>query len=94
MLRSNVISCEQCYEWCRTGRLLNMGPSPGFLPFHQAEHAGDLKTELARYLDGLDGRRSRGADVVDDHHARRLLAEALDALARAMRLFCFAHQKP
>src|SRR5580704_9754749 len=51
------------------------GPSLGFLALHQAHRTDYLKPKFSRRFDGLNRRRTGGADIVDDHHFRALLAK-------------------
>ena len=79
----------------RRGRcLLHAGTALRLFALHQAHHAGNLESELAGGFDRLHGGGAGGADIVNDHHARALLAKALDSLPRAVLLFGFAHKKP
>src|ERR1035441_4217312 len=93
MLGTNVIGSEQRDELRRSRSFFYVGATARFLAFHQAKHAGDLKSELTRRLNGLDGRSPRGADVIHDDHPRRLLPKTFDALGHAVGFLRFAHQK-
>src|ERR1035438_692472 len=85
MLGTNVVCGEQRDELRRSRRFFDVGATSRFFALHQAQHTGDLKSELTRGLNGLDGRTSRGAHVIHNHHARRLQPKAFNALAHAMR---------
>jgi len=91
MLGSNVVRGEQRDEGRRCGSLFDMRTPRGLLPIHQAHHSDDFETVLARRFDGLHGRCPGSANIVDNHHSRRFLAEALDALAGAVALLGLTH---
>src|ERR1035437_1025525 len=93
MLGTNVIGGEQRDELRRGSSFLDVGATSRFLAFHQAKHAGDLKSELTRRLNGLDGRSPRGADVIHDDHPRRLLPKTFDALGHAVGFLRFLRPK-
>src|ERR1017187_9698159 len=69
------------------------GASLRLLALHQTHDAHNLKVKFSGGLDGLHGGGSRGADVIDDDHARAFLAEALDALPGAVALLGFADEE-
>src|SRR5664279_6459959 len=93
MWGTNVVGGEQRDKLRRGSSFFDVGATSRFLALHQAQHADDLESKLTRRLNGLDGRTSRGAHVIHNHHARRLLPKAFNALAHAVRLLRFAHQK-
>src|SRR5579872_5677226 len=93
MLATNILCCKDRDEWSRRGRFFHVGTALGLLALHQAHHAGDFKTEIKGGFDGLNGRGASGANVIDDYNPRALLAEAFDALPRAMLLFSLANQE-
>src|SRR5579864_5840324 len=93
MLSANIVCGEQRNELRRSSRFLDVGTTSRFLALHRAKYTGDLKSELACNFNGLDGRSSRGADVVHDDHARRLLPKSFNALAHAVRFLPFAYQE-
>src|ERR1039457_6241998 len=93
MLSANVICGEQRDELRRGSGFLDVGATSRLFALHQAQHTGDLKSELTRRLNGLDGRSSRSADVIHDAHPRQLLPKPFNALAHAVRFLPFAHQK-
>src|SRR5208337_4396182 len=59
----------------------------------QAHHSDNLESEFARCFDGLNRRCARSTDIVHDHDARALLAEAFDALSGAVLLFGLTHKE-
>src|SRR5664280_68214 len=93
MLGTNIVCGEQRDELRRGSGLFDVGTTSRFLALHQAQYTGDLESKLTRRLNGLDGRTSRGAHVIHNHNARRLLPKAFNALAHAVRFLRFAHQK-
>src|ERR1700722_1004641 len=70
-----------------------MRASFGLFPLHQADHADNFESVFTGGCNGLNRRCSRGADIIHNHHPRTLVAEALNALSRAVLLFGLAHQK-
>src|SRR5690348_3999878 len=75
------------------GSPFDIRPAIRLLAFHETDGADDFKPKLASRFDGLHRRGTRGTYVVNDYHARALLAKSFDALAGAMRLFPFAYQE-
>src|SRR5216684_3414591 len=88
-----LLSLEHGDEFRGTRGLFHIRSSLCFFALHQAHNADDLESEIAGGFDRLDRGRTGGARVIHDHHMRSLLAEALDALARAVLLFSLSHQK-
>src|SRR5579859_7569981 len=84
---------EDAHERRRRRRLLDRRTSAGLFALDQADDTGHLEAELARRVNGLDGRSAGGADIVHDHDLCALLAEAFDALLHAVGLFRLAHEE-
>ena len=59
-------------------------------PTHDSSY---IEAKVTRRLNGLNGRRAGGTDIVHDDHARAFFAKAFDALARAVLLFGLTHQE-
>ncbi len=84
MFRANIVGGEQRNKRRRSGGFLDVGSAISLFALHQAHHSDDLETIFAGGLDRLNCRSAGGADIIDDHHPRRLSAKALDALAGAV----------
>src|SRR5664279_4063643 len=80
-------------EVCGRGGFFYTGAAMGILALYQAHRAYHFETVFSGSLYGLHGGGSCGADVVHDHHARALFAEAFDALAGAVLLLRFTHEE-
>src|SRR5579872_1185787 len=93
MLLPYIARSKDRHKRRRRGSLLHIRPSVRLFALHQAHHASDFESKFSGGFDRLNGRRSRGANIIHDHHSRRLAAEALDPLPRSMLLFSLAHQK-
>jgi len=52
-----------------------------------------LKPKLSGRLNGLNGRASSGADIIDNYDARAFLLKTLDSLAHAVGFFGLAYQE-
>ncbi len=65
----------------------------GFFALDDTDHGDDFHSRFLRGLDGGDRGGAAGANVVDNHHAGSLTAEALNAAACAMSFFSFAYQE-
>src|SRR5664279_1275670 len=72
MFSTNVGGGKQRDKLRRGSSFFDVGATARFLALHQAQYTGDLESQLTRRLNGLDGRTSRGAHVIHDHHARQL----------------------
>src|SRR5258708_6519062 len=77
----------------RRGSLFHTRTALRLFALHQTHGSHYIEPKLASSFNRLDRRCSRSTDVVHNHHARALLAKALDALPGAMLLFGLAHQK-
>src|SRR5581483_7447489 len=93
VLLSHVLRREYGNKLSRCRGFLHVTPSTSLLPFHQAHHADDFKSEFARGLDGLSGGRPGGANVVYDYHPRAFFAKPFNPLTGAVLLFGFAHKE-
>ena len=93
VLRPHIPRSKDGDEWRRSRSPLHVGPSLGFFPLHQTHRADHFKSKSARGLDCLDRGCAGGANIVNNHHARTLLVEAFNPLARPVLLFRLAHEK-
>jgi hypothetical protein len=93
VLGANVFRGEEAEE----RRILRGGfdrrAAVGFFAFDDANDSGDDHACFLRCLDSVDGGRAGGTDIVDNDDAGAFTAEAFDATAGAVSLFCFAHQE-
>jgi len=93
VLGANIRRREDGNKRCRGCGPGDIGASVGFLAFHQAHHPDNFESKFAGRLDGLNGGRSRRADIVYDDNARAFLSKPFDAAAGAVLFLRFANQK-
>src|SRR5581483_6213221 len=93
MFLAHVVGGEDGNKPGGSGGAFNISSATCFFAFHQAHHADDFKSELARGFDRLNGGGAGGADVIHDDHARAFFLEAFDALSCAVLFFRFADEE-
>src|ERR1035441_10309957 len=93
MLFSHLIRRKNRDEVGGGGGFFYTGAAVGILALDQAHHTDHFEAEFAGHFDGLHGGGSGGANIVHDHHARALFAEAFDALAGAVLLLRLTHEE-
>ena len=87
MSGTHIVGGEQGEKRRSLGGGFDSGAAIHLLAVDQAKHADHLKFCVTCSLDGLDGRGSSGADVIDNHHARTGLVESFNTAASAVSLF-------
>src|SRR5439155_25300316 len=80
-------------KWRRERPLLPARTASRLLPLHQPHLAPHFKTKFARRLNRLDGRRTRGANVIHDHYPRPFFLVTFDPPPGTVLLLRFADQK-
>ena len=93
MLFTDILRRENADEWGISCRLFHRRSSVRFLSFYEAGHGDDVESKFLRRFKCLDGRGSRGADVIDDDDLGALFAETFNPLCHAVLLFCFTNQE-
>src|ERR1700758_1480287 len=93
MLLTNIVRLEDRNERGRRRPFLDVGPASGLLAFHEAHRANDYESEITRCLNRLYGGCTSRADVIDNYYPRAFLAEAFNALTRAMLFLGFTHEE-
>src|SRR5580692_6349897 len=93
MHSSHIIRGKDRHERRRRRSLLHVWTAVGFFAFHQAHHADDFESELARGFNRLNRRSSSGANVIHDYHSRAVFAKAFDPLTGSVLLLALPDQK-
>jgi hypothetical protein len=93
VLVAYVIGGEEAQERRVSAGLFEGRAAFGFFALDETDGRNDIHAGFARGLNGRDGGRSRGADVVDDEHGCVFLQKAFNAAAGAVRFFCLADEE-
>jgi hypothetical protein len=93
VLGAHIVCRKQAQERCSLSGSFHSGTPVGLLALDDADDGRNHHAGLAGGFKGHQGRRSGGANIVHNHHARTFAIEAFQAAAGAVGFFSLADQE-